>query len=88
MPDLSSLFEDREDCKCYFTVLRSPHSNLPTSRQSQPYVIADLHALIQGYQLQKVQDLMPRVHHLSVHPEDPAYAAELHRLTTTGKPKQ
>ena len=88
MPDISSLLEDREDCKRYFTVLRSPHNNLPTPEQSQPYLIADLHTLIQGYQLQKVQDLLPRVHQLSVHPEDPAYATELHRLTTLSKSKQ
>ena len=82
MPDLTSLLEDQPDCKRFFKVLRSPYSNQQTPEKSQPYVIADLHALIQGRQLQKVQDLLSRVHQLAVHPEDPAYVAEFDRLTT------
>ena len=87
MPDLTSLLEHREECAHFFKVLRSG-SNLQTSAKSQPYVVADLHALIQGYQLQKVQDVLPRVHALTLHPEDPAYAAEYDRLTTPSKTKQ
>ena len=83
MPDLTSLLEGDEECQRFFIILRSPNSNLQILRESQPYVTADLHALIHGYQLQRVQDIMPRVHALVVHPEDPAYQAEFNRLATT-----
>ena len=79
MPDLSVLLEDQR-CQQKFSVLHSPDSNQQISTESQPYVIADLHALIQGYHLQKVQDLLPQIQALTVHPADPAYATELKRL--------
>lgn len=85
MPDLTSLLEHREECAHFFKVLRS---SLQTPAMSQPYVTADLHALIQGFQLQKVQDVLPRIHVLTLHPEDPAYAAECDRLTTPSKKKR
>lgn len=88
MPDLTSLLEHREECAHFFKVLRSSGSTLQTPAMSQPYVIADLYALIQGYQLQRVQDVLPRIHVLTLHPEDPAYAAECDRLTTPSKTKR
>ena len=87
MPDLTSLLEQGE-CAHFFKILRSPNSSLQVPAKSQPYVTADLHALIHGYQLQRVQDVLPRVHALSLHPEDSAYAAEYDRLTTPSKPKR
>lgn len=66
----------------FFTVLCSPDSNEQAPQDAQPYVIADLHALIEGGQLQKVQDVLSQVHHLTVHPQDPSYQTELRRLTT------
>ena len=81
MPDLTT-FLDQEECNQFFTVLHSPDSNLQIPKQSQPYVIADLHALIKGNQLQKVQDVLSQTYMLTVHPEDPAYETELRQLTT------
>lgn len=81
MPDLTTLL-DQDKCSQFFTVLHSPDSNLQIPRQSQPYVIADLHALIKGNQLQKVQDVLSQTYMLTVHPEDPAYEMELRQLTT------
>lgn len=83
--DLTTLLEDQAECKRCFTVLRSPESNLQTVKESQPYVTVDLHALITGYHLQKVQDLLPQIHVLTVHPEDRTYVAELKRLTMPSK---
>lgn len=85
MPDLTSLIEGDPDCSRFFRVLCSPNSDVQIPCKSQPYVIADLRALIQGYSLQKVQDILPRIRALTVHPEDPAYAAELNRLTMPSK---
>ena len=82
MPDLTHLLENHPDCKRFFTLLRSPNSDEQTSQVAEPHVIADLHALIEGGQLQKVQDLLPQVHYLTVHPRDPSYQTELRRLTT------
>lgn len=81
MPDLTTLL-DQQECNQFFTVLNSPDSNLQTPKQAQPYVIADLHALIKGSQLQKVQDVLSQTCMLTVHPEDPAYEMELRKLTT------
>ena len=80
--DLTSLLKEDPGCQRCFKII-SPYSNPqnPTG-QAQPYVIADLKALIKGQQLQKVQDLLPRVRYLTVHPEDPAYLTEVNRLTT------
>lgn len=83
LPDLTSLIEKQHDCKRFFTVLRSQDKNQQTPQQSQPYVIPDLQALIEGNQLQKVQDVLSKVQYLAVHPEDPAYQTEFNRLTAT-----
>ncbi|KAL0036533.1 hypothetical protein WJX77_011879 [Trebouxia sp. C0004] len=80
MPNLTT-FLDQDEFNQFFTVLHSPDSNLQNPRQSQPYVIADLHALIKGNQLQKVQDVLSQTYMLTVHPEDPAYETELRQLT-------
>lgn len=88
MLDLTTLLEDQAECKRCYKVLRSPKSNLQTVNESQPHVIADLHALITGYHLQKVQDLLPQIHVLTVHPEDQTYVAELKRLTTVSSKLQ
>lgn len=85
MPDLTSLLETSRGCKHFFTVLHSQDSSQQTPQQSQPYVIADLQALIERSQLQKVQDVLSQVQCLSVHPEDPAYQREFNRLTTTSE---
>ena len=82
MPDLTSLLNNQHDCKRYFTVVRSQDSNQQTPQQSQPYVIANLQALIEGSQLQKVQDVLSQVQYLTVHPQDPAYQTEFNRLNT------
>lgn len=79
--DLTTLL-DQDECKQFFTVLHGPTSNLQNPRQSQPYVIADLHALIKGNQLQKVQEVLSQTYMLTVHPEDPAYETELRQLMT------
>ena len=81
MPDLTSLL-DQDECRQFFTVLHSPMSNLQIPRFSQPYVTADLHALIKGNQLQKVQDVLSQTYTLTLHPEDPAYETELRQFTT------
>ena len=81
-PDLTSLLDNKHDCKRFFTVLRSQDSIQQTPQQLQPYVIADLQALIEGSQLQKVQDVLSQVQYLTVHPEDPAYQTEFNRLKT------
>ncbi len=81
MPDLTT-FLDQDECSHFFTILHGPDSNLQVPRQAQPYVIADLHALIKGNQLQKVQDILSQTYMLTVHPEDPAYEVELRQLTT------
>lgn len=82
MLDLTHLLENHPKCKGFFTVLPSPNSNDPAPQDAQPYVIADLHAMIEGGQLQKVQDVLSQVHHLTVHPQDPSYQTEFSRLTT------
>lgn len=79
--DLTSLLQDDLGCLRCFKIL-SPHSNPQIPREAQPHVIADLNALVKGQQQQKIQDLLPRVRCLTVHPEDPAYVTELERLTT------
>lgn len=81
MSDLTTLL-DQDKCNQFFTVLHSPDSSLQIPRQSQPYVIADLHALIKGNQLQKVQDVLSQTYTLAVHPEDPVYETQLRQLTT------
>lgn len=81
MPDLTHSLESHPNCNRFFTVLPSPNSNEPAPQDAQPYVIADLHAMIEGGQLQKVQDVLSQVHHLTVHPQDPSYQTELSRLT-------
>ena len=81
MPDLTT-FLDQDECSHFFTILHGPDSNLQVPRQAQPYVIADLHALIKGNQLQKVQDILSQTYMLTVHPEDPAYEVELRQLMT------
>ena len=83
LPDLTSLIEKQHDCKRFFTVLGSQDKNQQTPQQSQAYVIADLQELIEGKQLQKVQDVLSKIQYLAVHPEDPAYQTELNRLTAT-----
>lgn len=85
IPDLTSVLENQHDCKRFFTVLRSRDSKQRDPQQSQPYVIADLQSLIEGSQLQKVQDVLSQVQYLTVHPEDPAYQTEFNRLTTLSK---
>lgn len=81
MPDLTHLLENQPICKRCFTLLLSPDSE-QAPQDAQPYVIANLHALIEGGQLQKVQDVLSQVHRLTVHPQDPSYQTELSRLTT------
>ena len=53
---------DSDDCQRFFMVLRS-------FKGSQPYVIADLHALIERPQLDELRDVLPSVHTRAVHPD-------------------
>ncbi|KAL3161576.1 hypothetical protein ABBQ32_010439 [Trebouxia sp. C0010 RCD-2024] len=79
--DLTSLLKDDPGCLRCFKII-SPSSNSQVPREAQPYVLADLNALVKGQQRQKIKDLLPRVRCLTVHPEDPLYLTELERLTT------
>lgn len=71
---LTNLLELKQ-CQRYFTILHRSDS-------SQPYVAANLQALIAKPQLPKVQDLLPIVHTVTVHPDNPAFPEECARLQT------
>lgn len=81
-PDLTSLIETQPECQPFFTLLRSPNSNLQIPAQSQPYVLADLNALMPRPRRKKVQDILSQVKKLTVHPEHPTYAMQCAKLAT------
>ena len=72
-----------KQCSRYFKFLRKP--------PRPPYVIADLSFrsfLVVQNQMRNVQDVLPLLHTVSIHPDDPAYANQCARLKTTAPSKR
>lgn len=72
---LTDLLELKQ-CQRYFTILHNPNS-------SQPWVSANWQALVNKPHLKKVQDVLPIVHTVPFHPDNPAFPKYCSKLTTT-----
>lgn len=82
-PDLSASIKVKDvlskpQCQKYFTVLHGPPRSTPD------VVITNLRAMFQKRHLPRVQNLLPDVHTINLHPRAANYTAELYCLDMCG----